>query len=1040
MNNIKKGIVNKSDFFIQEVVMEKVKIIPYEEKYNGQIAECMVESADDWGGYTTMKTAEDVASRIKTMDYEEIFLAILDERLIGFCTLEKFWADREVLYIGLINVTPEFHGKKIGKKLLLKAIEKSVELGKDELDLYTWAGNTKAVPLYKKCGFFWEKRDRNIRLMNYIPFIRNNELIKKYIDDFDWYEDFQREIKIKPDGRENGEFEFYDYEWKRGDKKLKLIFERRGHGLTEIDCKDFRIKMELEGKRAIVSKKSIVKFKITNKKEEPLNIKIKGINDSMVTFNYSNSFEIKSKENIEAELEFEVTDFLKINNDTKRIPGICAEVTVEGKSVEFRKGVYPLNPIKIDLISDEEEKYEESKQKLHLQVESNLNYRTKFYIELPEIFNFETENKNTEVELDPFEKKCISIDGFLKKSAIINGFIKYHEEGKEDKKFKEKVIRGFHTYRHTYRENDNLQNSIKLIAGRFSADYSKSRNFIELTKNGDYFEGESAFFPPKIGKPYSKELEALEPSNIEVKNEDEETYMEISYEPHEKKGIIIRNKIYLDKSGIAKRRIIVENKSNDTLKNLWIADPFFHDMNFAYVPYKDAIMYINSGFEYPNIAYNDLTENWIFSLGKGYGRGLCWERGFKVELNGFLLSLHHDVGNLATGEKWESPFVYISMGTYDLKEFRKFALKNSNPPDLNIFNEMELLINEGNPIINKSLDIMIRKESTGKFEGSAKISSKNNSFNDAEISKKEKKNIEIKKTGIIDEIKTVFYDKNYRTYQRKVYPIAGNTKIKYLELPDGSKEINNGKIQIRASEKFPNALYSLKYNGYEWLETSYPEPKPFSWWNPWTGGISNYSGDVRQSIFMKEKFSIEHITKKDNYGNEWEGLSLNTEIKDNEKYTGLTIKQNFFLLPGVELLSIHTEIINHSGKLLLNYDNISSCFLHTGENFKNYWFKTSDELGNTMKYLTGNKEHMINSKGKITVGSKERKEKINIFTNDSKTILVGYSNILTLDIEFEQRTTVENGEKKSLIPVFFLFSKKNLKIKRLSEIRKIRFE
>ena len=1017
--------------------MEKVKIIPYEEKYNGQIAKCMVESADDWGGYTTMKTAEDVAARIKTMDYEEIFLAILEERLIGFCTLEKFWADRDVLYIGLINVTPEFHGKKIGKKLLLKAIEKSVELGKDELDLYTWAGNTKAVPLYKKCGFFWEKRDRNIRLMNYIPLIRNNELIKDYIEDFHWYEDLKKEIKIEPDGRESGEFEFYDYEWKRGDNKLKLSFERRGHGLTEIDCKDFCIKMELEGKRAISGKKSVIKFKITNKKEEPLNLEIRGTNDSVVKFDYSNSFEIEKEENIEA--EFEVTDSISINNDTKRIPGVCAEITIEVKTVEFRKGVYPLNPLKIDLITDEEEMYEESREKLYLQIESNLNYKTKFFIELPEIKNFEVEKKNIEIDLDPYEKRCIAIEGFLKESTVVDGFIKYYEDGNEGKVFKEKVIRGFRTYKNTYRENDNINNSIKLVSGRFSADYYKSRNHIELLKDGDYFEFESAFFPPKIGKPYSRELETLEPLSVEVKNEKGESFIQISYESHENRGTVVRNRIYLDKGGIAKRKIIVENTGRDSLENLWIADPFFHDMNYAYVPYKNGIMYVNSGFEYPNISYRDLTENWIYSLGKGYGRGLCWESGLKVELNGFLLSLHHEVGTLNSGEKWESPFVYISMGTYDLNDFRKFAMKDSNPPYLNIFNEMELFINEGNPVINKSLDIRIRKESTGEFEGSAKIKSRKNCFSDTEITKEEKRELDIKKSGKIDEIKTVIFDKDHRIHQRKVYPIVGDTKIKYGELPDGSKEIDNGKIQIKASEKFPNALYSLKYNGYEWLKNAYPEPKPFSWWNPWTGGISNYSEDVRQSVFMKEKFSVEHVMKKDNFGNEWEGLSLINEIKDNEKYSGLTVKQNFLLLPGVELLSIHTEIFNKSGKLLLNFDNISSAFLNVGENFKNYWFKASDELGNTTKYLTGNKEHMIFSNGKITVGSKERKEKINIFTTDGKTILVGYSNILTLDIEFEQRITVEDGKKKPLPPVFFLFSKKTLKEERLSEIRKIRF-
>ena len=45
---------------------------------------------------------------------------------------------------------------------------------------FTWLGNTKSLPLYKRCGFFWKGRDDTTHLMNFIPKILNTEAFKEY--------------------------------------------------------------------------------------------------------------------------------------------------------------------------------------------------------------------------------------------------------------------------------------------------------------------------------------------------------------------------------------------------------------------------------------------------------------------------------------------------------------------------------------------------------------------------------------------------------------------------------------------------------------------------------------------------------------------------------------------------------------------------------------------------------------------------------------------------------------------------------------------
>jgi len=1017
--------------------MEKVKIVAYEKKYNDGIADCMIESSDYWGGSITFRTSGEVDGWIKTMDYEEIFLALLEDRVIGICTLEKFWADRNVLYVGFLNVTPEFHGMKIGKKLLLRALEKSVELKKPELDLYTWAGNTKAVPLYKKCGFFWEKRDKNIRLINYIPFIMNNELLKNYLADFHWYEDYKREIILEPDGRPEGDFEFYDYIWEKDDKKFILSFEVKGHGLTKIDCEDFMIKMELKEKRVIVGKESKVLFKIVNKSGKPLNVEIKGKDDEVVKFGFSESAEIENEKIIEA--EFEVMSSFEVRNDTKRIPGVCAGLKINGKEIEFRKGIYPLNPLKIDLITKSEEAYENSYQKIFLEVENNLSYKTSFHVDLPEIPNFQSDQKSLEIDLDGFGRKSIQITGFLKNSAVIDGCLSYHEKGYPGEIFEEKISGGFSTHGNTFVEENRGNRSIGLHAGRFEARYFSRRNQVGLTKDGVFLDFEPAFYSPKIGKPYSAELELLKPLSVECFSEKGEECIQMEYVSHEYESLKIKNRVYLSRDGLAKRKIILENTSKEVeFEDLWVADPFYKAEQNSYVPYKNGIMCVRSDADTFQINYENLTENWMFSKGKNCDVGICWDKNLKIELNGFLFNLHHRAGNLKPGEKWESPFIYISVEGYDMESFRKFALKNSDPDTLHVFDETELVINDGNPVLKENFDVYIRNELVGDFDGNAKISSKKHCFDEIQIKTPEKKNIKLLKRGKLDIIKEKLNNGNFKIHKKMIYPVVGTGEVEYSEFSDGIKVVNNGKIEMKASEKFPNTLYSIKYNGFEWLENSYPEAGPFSWWNPWTGGIANSSSDLEQTNFMKEPFKVEYSEKKDNFGNVWKGLSLITGFKESEKYRGLEVRQNFLLLPGVELLSVNTELFNDTGKLLDGYRNITCAFLHLEEKFKSSWFKVEyDDC--SRKYITGSRENVIDMADKITVGSDERKDRINIFSADKKPGLVGYSNILTLFVEFEQRATIESGQRKALPPVFFAFSKKDIKKKLFSEILKIRF-
>src|SRR5699024_6568180 len=190
------------------------------------IADMWNESQDNWGGNSAVTTAEEVKQQEANSSDLNLYIAMDGDKAVGYCGLSEFMDDKQTLYIPLLNVRGDYQGKKIGKMLVLRALERTIDLGWPRLDLHTWPGNTKAVPLYKKCGFFWEERDDSTHLMNFIPFVLRTEAVKDFFEDTHWYENSTRKIEIKPDGKIKNGFHYYEYTWEKNGSMLRMEFER----------------------------------------------------------------------------------------------------------------------------------------------------------------------------------------------------------------------------------------------------------------------------------------------------------------------------------------------------------------------------------------------------------------------------------------------------------------------------------------------------------------------------------------------------------------------------------------------------------------------------------------------------------------------------------------------------------------------------------------------------------------------------------------------------------------------------------------------
>lgn len=123
--------------------LEQVKIVEYHDGYAQAVAKMWNESSENWGGDDSVSTAQDIIDTEAKSTNLHLFLAVIGDEVVGYCGLSEYREDEGALYIPLINVHPDYQGLKIGKRLLLTALDKTVELGWPRLDLFTWPGNTR---------------------------------------------------------------------------------------------------------------------------------------------------------------------------------------------------------------------------------------------------------------------------------------------------------------------------------------------------------------------------------------------------------------------------------------------------------------------------------------------------------------------------------------------------------------------------------------------------------------------------------------------------------------------------------------------------------------------------------------------------------------------------------------------------------------------------------------------------------------------------------------------------------------------------------
>ncbi|MHA1770143.1 MAG: GNAT family N-acetyltransferase [Candidatus Thorarchaeota archaeon] len=339
----------------------KIRDFKMTEEDAARLADCFnsFDDADSWpGGFTggIKLTAQSVLERKEKEDDIRIIVAIDGDKIVGHCNLCHAELDKEGAYIGLLGVRPDYQGKGYGKAMLIAATETAAQHGKRRIDLHTWGGNLKAMPLYKRVGFNWVP-DTRVLMESYIPSIITTPLFEEFFQRHYWYDSIRPTINQIPDEYSRDGIGVYEYhfEGENGDR-LDVTIDRYAKGICgfslTIDGKTIEATVMPESQIGYIAVGTIpVRLHIKNKTKENIqaSVVVKPSEKIRALIEGPTQINISAGEETEISGRYEILVSAKAHSVSEPYVKVktWAQWTVQigNKSVDLFSGVIPKDAV-----------------------------------------------------------------------------------------------------------------------------------------------------------------------------------------------------------------------------------------------------------------------------------------------------------------------------------------------------------------------------------------------------------------------------------------------------------------------------------------------------------------------------------------------------------------------------------------------------------------------------------------------------------------------------------------------------------------------
>ncbi|MFU1794442.1 GNAT family N-acetyltransferase [Paenibacillus azoreducens] len=1059
--------------------MTFVEIVPYHPDYAESVADMWNRSNDEWGGGSSVRSAEQVRQSEENSDAIAVFLATCNHEVVGYCSLGEYREDTGALYIQLLNVRPDFHGHKIGKRLVLRAVEETIRLGWPRVDLYTWEANLKAVPLYKRCGFFWEDREDAVHFMNFIPQVAACEALNPYFREFDWYADLMRTIEIKPDGHKENGFETYTYAWANNDgKSLRVDIERRSRGICLIETEDYLLSATAEQSEPVFGNHYRIEYRIVNKSGAPLKIELQGESDCNINFDWQDELQVEDERQISA--SFFVGAIGEPQSEWRTCPAVQTRVRINGSEAMLKVGIVPKFPASVKMSVPVVRHATGGNYTLYIDMQNHFAQPATFSFTLPGTAWLALKQQTFETRLQPKERVSLAVPYLL----LDYGFYHARPQIRAVPDNGPEVL-------FTSTVGGAFGGPGAMVAGETDSGWMAWNGGYTLHCDKDHNsmsfrtvsrkDEEIMLLPPSIGKPYSSEFTRKKPLRVEICEERGAIGYRQTYRSDAFPQLLLHLCTLLYADGTVKLWHELENSSEAPVaREIWISQRIRSDLYRLVLPYDGGIVEMTDshGNDHEYWDGSKFSEPWLFARNAHTAYGICWSASHRMRFGEWFVELESVVGSLEPGETKASETIFMSIGGFDdWNEFRAFALKleelKTPTPS---FRHMELTTNEGNPFVLphvKEVTVELHDVKQNVWEGELSVSYAGETRPAAQrVLSADEETAEASfalpypssSCSVIQ--LDVRLGPQQETYYSALFPVSSvpvrcttNTEAEYPVY-----ESDNGMIRISAAPDYYPSLLTLSMQGQEWLASGFPEYGVRSWWNPWIGGSTDQFDDMSPASVRKEEHSASFVHVADDKGNIWSGIRIRQSIQRHDIYKGTIVDSYYLLLPGSPVLAFMTDIHQNTGayleksafnELFLRFGELGS----SGENGHSAapgrsgdsgpfaesreagggWLRTFAPDGKMLLYTIGKDELNVRETKDYAFGFGGRAGVMQIVTDETVNRPSLYTNKDICCLSISRNIRLPHGNKFRSAPVFYVFPEALIPAEGLEALRRISF-
>ena len=993
-----------------------VKIVAFEEKYAESLSVMWNASSAGWNGSDMSFSVETIISNEKKA-HVNTNLALIGDKVVGYCNLENNRIPG-AYYIGLLNVLPSMHGKKIGKKLILKAIEKTIEDKIERLDLHTWSGNTLAVPLYKKTGFLWRRSADGVHLVNYIPFLLTHDFFKPYFAKIDWYKDRADEIIVEPDGHELNNFYIYEYNWKNEKEEVTVVFEDNGKSVCGFECQDFSVSISLEKMRLPIAKNHLAKVTISSKSGKALALKVTGLSNDYVDLSKETSFTVENTKVIDLPFTLKPKDeqYSKLPHK----PRAGCNIEIDGRVLPLGLGVEPTYPVELKLESSKGLLPKDSNRELLLFCKNNLEEDIEIELDFSAITAICRDKLTLQIGKREEVKSSLSIVADQTWAGEFKIPVTFIKSGT-----KTEVPLDFNIFVLNDAKLAEYSNFIKLSSRDRSFNLQKSNKFTHAIYNNNTA---ILLSPPLIGEGLINEFSASGPLHTEIISEENIVREEFASK-------IYPNLLFIRKTSFPNNEVRVLwsvcNKGREEYEEIEFSQGFKFHPSYQ-LCYKNGI-FTHSEKQNAELKAENLSEPWILLKNENYTTLVKFSGHDNIITVDCEWNLMKKIAKLKVNEEVElfSIDYYFNL-FYDYQNVRRFFYNKTNfLTEINVFN---LENKKGNPIYDidtdKELNFSIESDEIEDGTVTCNKSQLKFSCNDKE--------------GILPAVNKVglnkhelnFFLKSTHFKESKYFIGFKNGEINHLE-KDGILTVDNSILEFKSHAGSHPGIFSLKFQGKEILDISYPQPQPRGWYNPWYGGISYSDSFNGQGRLMDQKSQQEYVEVSDNFKNKWRGIKISTTYhKKDDWKDGYTLNQYYLTLPNSPVFVCFANL-DFTDKLLDN-NHYFALSLYTGVgDLSDYTTEALIAGKYYKKHYCGSKLNEFESKV-VKISHKNDFSFISFSTNKKEDTLVFDSDsILSVD-KYIQLERLHSSDNQQNFPIqFFIFTDDFPEYEELSKINQL---